>query len=88
VPYLQALGLQRDELVQALGLSFTVSTLALAGGLFWRGALGSGELSASLLVLDSRDAGHGVRPMAAAAHQRRAVQARSSSDWARSAPIC
>ncbi|MGP6418005.1 sulfite exporter TauE/SafE family protein [Pseudomonas putida] len=51
VPYMQALGLQRDELVQALGLSFTVSTLALAGGLFWRGALGSGELSASLLVL-------------------------------------
>jgi uncharacterized membrane protein YfcA len=37
--------------VQALGLSFTVSTLALAGGLFWRDALGSGELSASLLVL-------------------------------------
>jgi uncharacterized membrane protein YfcA len=44
-------GFERDELVQALGLSFTVSTLALAGGLFWRGALGSGELSASLLVL-------------------------------------
>lgn len=32
VPYLQALGLSRDELVQALGLSFTVSTLALAAG--------------------------------------------------------
>lgn len=30
VPYLQAIGLQRDQLVQALGLSFTVSTLALA----------------------------------------------------------
>lgn len=30
VPYLQAIGLARDELVQALGLSFTVSTLALA----------------------------------------------------------
>lgn len=30
VPYLQALGLGKDELVQALGLSFTVSTLALA----------------------------------------------------------
>jgi len=29
VPYLQALGLQKDELVQALGLSFTVSTVAL-----------------------------------------------------------
>lgn len=51
VPYLQALGLNRDELVQALGLSFTVSTLALAGGLFWRGALGAAELNASLLAL-------------------------------------
>ena len=30
VPYLQAIGLTKDELVQALGLSFTVSTLALA----------------------------------------------------------
>jgi uncharacterized membrane protein YfcA len=51
VPYLQALGLSKDELVQALGLSFTVSTLALAGGLLWLGALGGGELSASLLAL-------------------------------------
>ena len=51
VPYLQALGLHKDELVQALGLSFTVSTLALAAGLLWRGALGGGELSASLLAL-------------------------------------
>ncbi|WP_095180326.1 sulfite exporter TauE/SafE family protein [Pseudomonas sp. Irchel 3F6] len=51
VPYLQALGLSRDELVQALGLSFTVSTLALALGLFWHDALGGGELSASLLAL-------------------------------------
>lgn len=30
VPYLQAIGLTKDEMVQALGLSFTVSTLALA----------------------------------------------------------
>ncbi len=30
VPYMQAIGLQKDALVQALGLSFTVSTLALA----------------------------------------------------------
>src|SRR5439155_7006008 len=28
VPYLQAIGLERDELIQALGLSFTVSTVA------------------------------------------------------------
>ncbi|MFD1709739.1 sulfite exporter TauE/SafE family protein [Ottowia sp. GY511] len=33
VPYLQALGLARDELVQAMGLAFTVSTVALALGL-------------------------------------------------------
>lgn len=51
VPYLQALGLSKDQLVQALGLSFTVSTLALAAGLLWRGTLGGGELSASLLAL-------------------------------------
>ena len=30
VPYLQAIDLDKDELVQALGLSFTVSTIALA----------------------------------------------------------
>lgn len=51
VPYLQALGLGKDQLVQALGLSFSVSTLALAAALLWRGALGGGELSASLLAL-------------------------------------
>lgn len=33
VPYLQALALQRDALVQAMGICFTVSTIALAGGL-------------------------------------------------------
>ena len=33
VPYLSALGFSKDELVQALGLSFTLSTLALAAGL-------------------------------------------------------
>lgn len=38
VPYLQAIGLPRDELVQALGLSFTVSTLALAAILTRGGA--------------------------------------------------
>ena len=33
VPYLQVIGLEKDELIQALGLSFTVSTVALALGL-------------------------------------------------------
>lgn len=51
VPYLQALGLARDELVQALGLSFTVSTLALAAGLFSQGSLGEGTLGLSLVLV-------------------------------------
>ena len=51
VPYLQALGLSKNQQVQALGLSFSVSTLALAAGLYWRGNLGGGELNASLLAL-------------------------------------
>ncbi|MNM41606.1 Sulfite exporter TauE/SafE [compost metagenome] len=51
VPYLQGLGLNRDEMVQALGLSFTVSTLALALGLAGQDALGAEALGASLLVL-------------------------------------
>lgn len=51
VPYLQSLGLSRDEMVQALGLSFTVSTLALAIGLAGQGALAGQALGASVLVL-------------------------------------
>ncbi|WP_300728410.1 sulfite exporter TauE/SafE family protein [Pseudomonas sp.] len=51
VPYLQALGLNKNQLVQALGLSFSVSTLALAAGLYWRGNLGGGALNASVLAL-------------------------------------
>jgi uncharacterized membrane protein YfcA len=51
VPYLQSLGLSRDEMIQALGLSFTVSTVALALGLVGQGALGSQALGASLLML-------------------------------------
>ncbi len=39
VPYLQAVGLEKEELVQALGLSFTVSTLALTFNLAFIGAL-------------------------------------------------
>ncbi len=39
VPYLQAIGLEKEELVQALGLSFTVSTVALSVNLAFAGAL-------------------------------------------------
>ena len=52
MPYLGALGLGRDELVQALGLSFTLSTLALAGGLALHGALpAAASLASALAVL-------------------------------------
>ena len=51
VPYLQALGLSRDELVQAMGISFTVSTVALAVGLY-ANAGGTGlAVGASALML-------------------------------------
>lgn len=37
VPYLNSLGLEKEELIQALGLSFTVSTIALAAALVLQG---------------------------------------------------
>ena len=51
VPYLQALGFEKEELVQALGLSFIVSTVALAFGLIGAGALDWTIAGASLLAL-------------------------------------
>ncbi len=57
VPYLGSIGLKRDELVQALGLSFTVSTLALAAGLALHGALPLRATGLSLLALGPALAG-------------------------------
>ncbi|WP_343722854.1 sulfite exporter TauE/SafE family protein [Herbaspirillum seropedicae] len=51
VPYLQALGLPREQLIQALGLSFTVSTLALAVNLGQGEAFSGGVGWASLVLL-------------------------------------
>lgn len=52
VPYLQALGLGKEALAQALGLSFTVSTLALAGVLAWQGHLHpQASLGSALMVV-------------------------------------
>jgi uncharacterized protein len=51
VPYLQAIGLEKDELIQAQGLSFTVSTVALALGLLRVDAWQANALWASLLAL-------------------------------------
>lgn len=51
VPYLQALGLKKDEMAQALGLSFTVSTLALAVTLTSSRHLNADSATQSLLML-------------------------------------
>lgn len=51
VPYLQALQLDKDELVQALGLSFTASTLALAAQLAWSASLQPVDFGMSAFAL-------------------------------------
>ncbi len=51
VPYLGSLDINREELVQALGLSFTVSTVALAIGLFSQNALPSMQIGTSLMAI-------------------------------------
>lgn len=51
VPYLAGLKLTRDELIQALGLSFTVSTVALGLGLLWHDALELQSISNSAIAI-------------------------------------
>ncbi|MBB2897089.1 sulfite exporter TauE/SafE family protein [Pseudomonas sp. AS2.8] len=51
VPYLQSLALDKEQLIEALGLSFTVATLALLMGLWWQEALAVERLGASSLLL-------------------------------------
>jgi uncharacterized membrane protein YfcA len=51
VPYLQAIGLGKDDLIQALGLSFTISTVALAMGLASGGAFHRGDIALSALAV-------------------------------------
>lgn len=51
VPYLQAIGLEKDDLVQALGLIFTVSTVALGIVLARDGVLSVSTAGASLMAL-------------------------------------
>jgi len=57
VPYLQAMELEREDLIQALGLNFTVSTIALAGGLLHGGLLKPGIAGLAVLALVAAMAG-------------------------------
>lgn len=50
VPYLNSLGLSKDELVQALGLCFVLSTLALSVALALHGQFPAGMALVSLLA--------------------------------------
>jgi uncharacterized membrane protein YfcA len=56
-PYVQALQLERDKLVQALGLSFTVSTITLAFALAHAGEIRGSLAGPSLLALGGAFAG-------------------------------
>ena len=51
VPYLQALGMEKEALVRALGISFLVSTIALGVALGSSGALQATALAGSALAL-------------------------------------
>ncbi len=51
VPYLQSLALDKERLIEALGLTFTVASLALLIGLWWQDALAIERLGASSLLL-------------------------------------
>ncbi|CAN5345071.1 sulfite exporter TauE/SafE family protein [soil metagenome] len=51
VPYLQALGLQRGALMQAMGISFTTATIALAAGLAGHGAYAAADAGMSAVLL-------------------------------------
>jgi uncharacterized membrane protein YfcA len=51
LPYLQAIGLEKDDLVQALGLHFTFSTVVLAAVLLHGGAIEMSVAWASVLVV-------------------------------------
>jgi uncharacterized membrane protein YfcA len=51
VPYLQSLDLSADDLVQALGLSFTISTVALAIGIGAQGAFQLDQMTFSVLAV-------------------------------------
>jgi len=57
VPYLQALRLGKEELIQALGLTFTISTIALAINLALAGALNFGAARPTLVALIAAFAG-------------------------------
>ena len=76
VPFLQALRFEREEFMQALGLSFTVSTIALAWSLVSAGTLNLGTGLYSLLALVPALAG-----MIAGQHLLRVMRPETFRRW-------
>ena len=88
VPYLHALRLSPDDLVQALGISFTVSTIALAISLAGEGQFGWPNAGASALALTAAFAGMILGTMLRARMAPPPFGAGSSSGFCCSGPIC
>jgi uncharacterized membrane protein YfcA len=57
MPFLQALGMEKDELVQALGVFFTVATLALSINLTTSGLLSASTALPGAIAMDCSFAG-------------------------------
>ena len=76
VPYLQSLGLAKEDLIQALGLSFLVSTVALGAGLANDGVFDAANLIGSGLALAPAMAG-----MALGTKLRHRLPAESFRRW-------
>jgi len=60
VAYVEAIGLEKDDLVQALGMSFTVSTIALGLALMDSGVLRLSHMGLSAVSLAAALAGMGL----------------------------
>jgi uncharacterized membrane protein YfcA len=60
MPYFQAIGMEKDELVQALGVFFTVATLALAFNLSTAGLMNESTALPGLIALACSFIGMGI----------------------------
>jgi uncharacterized protein len=79
VPYLNALGLERDELVQALAISPLASAIALSVGLLGSGVMGSSLVLGSAIALVPSFLGMYVGQV---------IRQRASPEWFRKAFYC
>ena len=76
VPYLQSLGLGKEDLVQALGLFFTVATIALGAALAHDGVLDAKVAGTSLVALAPALAGMWI-----GTRVRHAIDAQTFRRW-------